>query len=170
MGVALISIVSAFYIFKDSIYQESNAVWHAHMKFLALLDFILNFGVASTSNSASVSIRAEYTREGIAMLMESPWALVFGHPDFLPFYSGDGFYIALLVTLGLPMAFLFTFCNLVVCWRGYQEGSALSNFAATVLVCFLILFISNRILDYWPSSFIYILCFSYLVRRRMSHR
>jgi len=150
----------------DSIYQVNNSVWHAHMKFLALIDYALN---EQSVGSASISIREQYTKQGLLLLSENPLALVFGHPDFLPFYTGDGFYIALLVTVGFPITFLFVVCNVIAIYRGLREGQPLSIFSAYVVLTFLILFVANRILDYWPSSLIYVLTFAFLVRKRSSN-
>lgn len=149
--------------FWDLIYQENNPVWHAHMKFLGLINYALNEQSVST---ASISIREEYSKHGLLLLAENPIAVIFGHPDFLPFYSGDGFYIALLVTVGFPITFFFIVCNLIAIYRGLREGQPLSIFSAYVVLIFLILFLSNRILDYWPSSLIYLLAFSFLIRKK----
>jgi hypothetical protein len=84
----------------------------------------------------------------------------------LPFYSGDGFYVALLVTLGLPSMLLFIISNLIAVYRGLRESTPLSNFAAYVLFSLVLLFATNRILDYWPAGLVYMVVLAYLLRDR----
>lgn len=155
--------VSGLFLAQDWIFADYNPLWHGYMKFLALLEYVIIGGV---DGSASISVREEYTAQGLLLLSENPLAIIFGHPDFLSFYSGDGFFLALLVTLGLPITFLFFICNLIAVYRGFKEDHCLSIFSAYVILIFLVLMFSNRILDYWPAGFIYILTFSYLVRKR----
>jgi hypothetical protein len=139
-------------------------LWHSFKKFQGLIQYVLAGGEAV--GSASVSVRVEYTLQGLALLSENPMAIIFGHPNFLPFYSGDGFYIALLVTVGLPITFLFLICNLIAVYRGFKENDSLSIFSSYVILTFLIFFLTNRILDYWPTGLIYVLTFSFLIRKR----
>lgn len=160
---SLASIGLLIFIFWDLIYQEGNSVWHAHMKFLALMEYVVN---GQSGGSASIAIRDEYTKHALFLLSENPFALIFGHPNFLPFYSGDGFYIALLVTIGFPITFIFVVCNIIAIYKGLRERQPLSIFSAYVVLTFLILFVSNRILDYWPSSLIYMLAFSFLTGKK----
>ena len=149
--------------FIDFIFEEFNPLWHAYMKLLGLINFVF---LNETAGATSISLRAEYTTQGLLLLSENPMALIFGHPGFIPFYSGDGFVIALLVTLGLPITFLFFICNLIAVYRGFKENDPLSIFSAYVVLTFMALMVTNRILDYWPAGLIYMLTFSYLVRKR----
>ena len=161
--ISLASIALLLFSLRDRIFQDGGPVWHTFMKLLGLINYVLN---GQSAGTASVSIREEYTNHGLLLLSENPLAVIFGHPDFLPFYSGDGLYIALLVTVGLPVTFLFVLCNVIAVYRGLREGQPLSKFSAYIILTFLVLFASNRILDYWPAGLIYMLTFSYLVRKR----
>ena len=158
-----LSVTAVVYYLSDLIFEEFNPLWHAYMKLEGLIDFMF-FGGAG--GSSSISVREEYTTQGLLLLSENPMAVIFGHPNFLPFYSGDGFYIALLVTVGLPITFLFLICNLIAVYRGFKENDPLSIFSAYVILTFLVLFFSNRILDYWPTGLVYVLTFSFLIRKR----
>jgi hypothetical protein len=157
------SSATGLFLAQAWIFNKFNPIWHAYMKFQGLIQYVL---VGGEVGSASISVREEYTIQALSLLSENPMALIFGHPDFMPFYSGDGFFIALLVTLGLPITLLFFICNLIVVYRGFKENDSLSIFSAYVVLTFLVLFLTNRILDYWPAGLIYMLTFSYLVRKR----
>jgi hypothetical protein len=155
--------VLGLFLARDSISLSSGPIWHAYMKFQGVIKYVF---MAQEGGTASISVREEYTAQGLLLLSESPLGIIFGHPDFLPFYSGDGFYIALLVTIGLPITFLFLICNLIAVYRGFKEDDSLSIFSAYVVLAFLVLFVTNRILDYWPAGFVYVLAFCFLVRKR----
>jgi len=143
-----------------------GAVYHAYMKIEGFIEFLFYGGSVESAGGSFVG-RGEYTMQGLNLLNDNPLSIVFGHPNFMPFYSGDGFYIALAVTLGIPMMALFTISNLYTIFRGLRENTALSNFAAYTLIVFVVFFGSNRILDYWPSGFVYALAISYLLRNKI---
>lgn len=145
---------------------EFGPLQHAYMKLDGLMRLVL-FG-GDMDAVGSISGRETYTIQGLNLLKDNPWAVIFGHPNFMPFYSGDGFYVALAVTLGIPMMTLFLISHVYMIYIGLREKTPLSNFSAYVLVVFVMFFASNRILDYWPSGFIYILVVSYLLRRKTS--
>ena len=154
--------ICLFFFGEDILFQDFGAARHAFMKVEGLMDVI--FSGSSIGGVGSIEGRQEFMMEAMQMLSDNPISIIFGHPDFMPFYSGDGFHIALLVTIGLPAMILFFISHLVGVYRGLGENKPLSNFAAYVLVSFTLLLFSNRILDYWPAGLIYMVVLAYLLR------
>lgn len=157
-------VVSVSYMKESILTGDFGPLLHAYMKVEGAIIFL--FYGSNFVGAGSFSGRTDYIMQGLQLMSDNPLSLFFGHPDLLPFYSGDGFYVALLVTLGIPALVLFIICNLYTIYRGLSENTPLSNFAAYVLLAFMLIFASNRILDYWPSGLIYMLALSYLVRDR----
>ena len=163
IGCVLVFLVN----FADTVLSgEFGPLQHAYMKLDGLITVILSG--ADTSTVGSISGREKYTAQGLSLLSAYPLAVIFGHPDFMPFYSGDGFYVALAVTLGVPMTVFFLISHFYMIFLGVKEGTPLARFCAYVIFVYLLFFASNRILDYWPSGFIYLLVVCYLLRRQLS--
>jgi hypothetical protein len=152
---------------EDILFGDFGSTQHAFMKVKGLIEIIFT-GSAGEVGVGSIEGRQEFMMQAIQMLSDHPISLIFGHPDFIPFYSGDGFHIALLVTIGLPATILFFISHLVAIYRGLRENKPLSNFAAYTLVTLTLLLFSNRILDYWPAGLIYMVVMAYLLRDRTS--
>jgi hypothetical protein len=160
----VVSVAVGLLLWGENIFTgEFGPVWHAYLKVEGLINILFGSGV---EEGGQFSGRWVYTMQGLQMLRENPLAIIFGHPNFLPFYSGDGFYVALLVTLGLPAMLLFIISNLIALYRGLREGTPLSNFAAYALFSLMLLFATNRILDYWPVGLVYMVVIAYLLRDR----
>jgi len=163
----LVGVMMGFYFWGDGIlFGEVGPLWHAFMKIEGLVNVIYYGSDLFNEGVGSITGRHKYTIEGLQLISENPLSLFFGHPNYLPFYSGDGFYIAMLVTLGLPATLLFIISNFYAVYRGLSENTPLSNFSAYVLFTYILFFTVNRILDYWPSGLIYIIVFNYLLRAR----
>lgn len=141
---------------------DLSATEHAFKKFLALLDL---FSGHSSGGSESIAIRVDYTQRGLNMLDEAPLAVITGHPQGRLMYSGDGMWIALLVTYGLPLTLYFLAVNLWVMYRGLRSRTPDLVMSAWIVATIMAFLVTNRILDYWPAPFVYLLAFSYLVTR-----
>ena len=161
--VSIIGLLSFYY--SDFLFDENGSFIHAVNKFVALKDYLL---VGSVDGSQSVSIRAEYTKYGLELISNNPLSVLIGHPNNIPIYTGDGFIIALLVTMGVPVTILFLLANIYLVYKGFKINSDLSILSSYIIFIFLIFFCTNRILDYWPSGLIYMLSISYLVNTRMA--
>ena len=138
---------------------------HLFGKSQALLEALLFEG---NQGSESISLRVEYTMNGLNMLIEHPASIIFGHPNFLPMYNGDGLIISFLVTFGLPFTLYFIGVNFYLLAKGFNSNNASVLFSSLGLMVFLIFFISNRILDYWPMSLPYFLFLSFLASNTYS--
>jgi hypothetical protein len=147
-------------VFLDTNLEELRAMAHVIMK----IQGMLNLSDAS-AESASVAIRLAYTQEGLSLLQDNPVSLLVGHPDYLPIFNGDGTWISLIVTHGILITLLFQLSNIYLIFRSSRHPKIEFVFSFFVLIVFQFFFITNRILDYWPAGFIYLLAFSYCASR-----
>jgi len=113
----------------------------------------------------SVDGRLDYFKEGLNLMKDNPGSLLVGHPDGLPMFNGDGTWISLFVTHGVPFTLLFQLSNLYLIFRSTRCPKIELAFSFFVLIIFQLFFITNRILDYWPAGFLYLLVFSYCATR-----
>jgi hypothetical protein len=118
-----------------------------------------------SSGSLSVSARLNYYLDGLNLLSEFPLAIFFGHPNGILFYSGDGLYIYYLVSFGLFLFFSFIVSNLILLRNAINTNNQLNKFLGIILGIYLIYFFTNRILDYWPAAFPYLLAMVYLSKK-----
>jgi hypothetical protein len=141
---------------------DATAVTHAFNKLVALSELL---GGGSGGGSESISVRMDYTQRGLNMIGEAPLAVITGHPQGRAMYSGDGMWVALLVTYGLPLTLYFLAVNLLVIYRAIRTGGRDLLFSACIVATTLAFLVTNRILDYWPTALIYLLAFSHLTTR-----
>lgn len=151
-------LVILSFIFNDNFEELFRSVTHA----LAKLEGLINYLAGSSEGSASVSIREEYIMNGFKMLAENPLGLIFGHPNGIVMYTGDGWWLALLVTHGLVVTILFLITNTIIFIRGINSGTQLGKTASYIILFTCFIFVANRILDYWPAGFIYILAVGFI--------
>ena len=144
---------------------DSRAAGHAWLK-LQAVGSLLTDGIAS--GSSSISIRTTYATEGFALLAAYPYALLTGHPNMIPMFNGDGLWVSFIVTYGLPVTLAFLLSNLYVLSRGIRSSSIPMRFSAAIISVILFFFVTNRILDYWPVSFMYLLAFTFLATYRVA--
>lgn len=142
--------------------RHSVAVQHVMGKFKGLLNLLSGEAQIGT---ASVSGRIEYFTNGVALLRESPLGVLFGHPEMIPMYNGDGLWTSFFVSYGVPATLLFLLSNLYLILRGMKSSEPNAVFSAFVLAALNFFFVTNRILDYWPTGFLYVTTFSYLAIR-----
>jgi hypothetical protein len=156
-----IVLLMIFLIWGDNLFlfiSEFGPVRHAYMKMGGLFSL-------EAFDVGSVRGRIKWMIDGLQLMQENPISIILGHPGFLPFWTGDGFFFALLVTLGLPVTLLFILSNFYLVYLGMIEKTSLSQFAYYTLSVYLVFFCTNRILDYWPSGFMYLIVFVYLSRK-----
>jgi hypothetical protein len=159
-SLILVPLLSLLVI--SDLISGTGAMDHA----LGKLQDLQNFSTQNAgSGPASLTARQEYLADGLRMMAESPVSVLVGHPDFAAMYNGDGLWTSFLVSYGLPVTLLFLAANLVVIFRGFLARSPDMFFSACVIVVMLVFFVTNRILDYWPTALIYLLPFSYLTNK-----
>jgi hypothetical protein len=142
--------------------ELSGPLEHVFAKFIGFFSDLENLG--------SVRGRLKWIYEGMELMYNNPLSIIFGHPNFLPFFTGDGFYMTLLVTLGLPALIFFILSHIYVIKLGMKEKTSLSKFSTYTLIIYMYFFTTNRILDYWPSGFVYMLVFAYLTRKIINYK
>ena len=130
------------------------AVNHATLKFLAIINMIDGSG---PTDAGSVVGRINYTQQGLGLIVQHPSSLVVGHPNGRPMFTGDGWWLSLLVTHGAIVTVLFLVSNVVVIIRGFKFGSAETLVCSFIVSLTCVMFLANRILDYWPAAFLYFL-------------
>ena len=116
-------------------------------------------------NADNVLVRINFIKETWKLLEENPLSIIFGHPNLLSFWTGDGFFLTFLGTLGLPALLLFVISNFYLFYGGIIKKTPLNQFASYTIIVYMSFFSANRILDYWPSGLIYLLVFNYLSRK-----
>lgn len=131
-----------------------GAVYHATNKFLAVLSAVNSSGPV---DAGSVVGRIEYTQIGLWLLAEHPISLFIGHPNGRPMYTGDGWWLGLLVTHGAIVTVLFLVSNVIIIIRGFKLGTADTVVCSCIVGLTCAMFLANRILDYWPAAFLYFL-------------
>lgn len=169
LNFLLVAIAFGFFFYMVSaLYPEDierifRGVSHAIGKFLSLVLFFQD----AQFESYSISVRREYTLEGLRLIADNPWSLLIGHPEKFALYTGDGWWLGLLVTHGLLWTMLFFVCNVVVFLRGFRLRTPEGRCASFVilLTCFILL--ANRILDYWPAAIVYIFVLAYLCNKKL---
>ena len=143
------------------------AATHAFGKIEGLLTF---FAVHDPSQAGSIAGRIAYVKDGFDLMKDSPLSLIFGHPGFLPMFNGDGLWISVIVTHGIPFTLLFFSTNIYVIFRSSRYKKPEFVFSFFVLIIMQLFFITNRILDYWPAALIYLLPFCYCAVRNVRGR
>jgi len=145
------------FFFKDNFFLFANNFFSMH-GYLKLTEFFSN----DLNELLAVKGRLDWIVYGLKLMEENPLSIIFGHPNFLPFFTGDVFYLSLLVTLGLPIFLYFIISHIYLVYRGINIKTPLYKFATYTLIIYMIFFSTNRILDYWPSGLMYLLVFTYL--------
>ena len=118
---------------------------HWTFKLQALVDFLKTFDVSNTS--LSISTRIEFF-EGIKLLNSDVSTLLFGNVNDTFYNSGDSQYVTYLTSFGIPLFLIFIFALGKLYIRA--KITSLKYF----IIAFLLILITNRILDYWPIAII----------------
>ena len=135
--------------FYDEMIVYSNAADHAIQKISDI--FALNF-----EDSYSLKNRIKYNIQGWELFTENFAHILIGSLGDPVIFTGDGYYIALLATYGLIGFVLFAVMILgTQCYRGSKNFNVSSS--RYIIVIFLFIFITNRLLDYWPMALIFLL-------------
>lgn len=159
-GPAIIATVSPELLYAERIFM---GVGHAVNKLTALLIVLSSSG--GDINSLSVSGRLDYFREGMLLIADYPLSLIVGHPNGRPIFTGDGWWIALVVTHGVIVTLIFAICNLLIVLRGIRIRSPETIVCSLIIIITCIIFAANRILAYWPAGFLYFISISYICNK-----
>ena len=83
-------------------------------------------------------------------------------------YTGDGWWLSLLVTHGLVLTVFFLVCNVYAFFRGLKLRSSEGQFCALIILLTCVVFLGNRLLDYWPAAIPYFFALSYVCNQRIT--
>lgn len=167
LAVYAIVAVILFYIV-EVFYQENTGSFfrglsHATEKFWSLMLFL----EGTQFESASISVRKEYMLEGLRLITDNPWSLLIGHPAKTALYTGDGWWLGLIVTHGLLWTMLFFGCNVFAFLKGLKLRTSEGRCSSFVILLTCTILLTNRILDYWPAAIVYIFALAYVCNKKL---
>ena len=118
--IAAFSLAAAFS--PEASYFESlfRSTEHALKKLSGLFAVLFSDG---QGGSQSVTERMDYFLEGMSLLAEYPLSLILGHPNGRAIFTGDGWWVALLVTHGLIITLAFALSNIFIILKGLKIRS-----------------------------------------------
>jgi hypothetical protein len=141
---------------------EMGFIEHKLMAVGALLSLV-EYNVDS---SASVSQRIEMHERTFGELAVDPVGLIVGHLQGLPYWPMDSQLLTYLGSFGAP--FLILFLSLHVYWTvcAWRKRHVDNRFTLLSLFIFGLIFLTNRILDYFPVAIIYFIIVSVILKSR----
>jgi hypothetical protein len=117
---------------------------------LGLLDYDID-------SSASVSLRLEMHQDTMSAIGKQPLQLLWGHLEGKPYWPMDSQILTYLGSFGAPMVLAFVGLHLwwlLLAWRARRRDG---GFAVWSLALFGLIFLTNRVLDYFPVATLYFL-------------
>lgn len=129
-------------------------VAHKLKAFSALLGFV-DYDVDS---STSVSGRIEVHKRTYEAIIEDPVGLLLGHLDHQPYWPMDSQVLTYLGSFGALMLLVFIALHMLWISRAWRHASIDGAFTVLALTVFGLIFLTNRILDYFPVATMYFLC------------
>lgn len=118
---------------------------------------LIGFLEYDIDSSASVSLRLEMHQDTMAAIAKQPLQLLWGHLEGKPYWPMDSQILTYLGSFGAPMLLAFIALHLwwlVLAWRQrHRDG----GFAVWALGLFGLIFLTNRVLDYFPVATLYFL-------------
>lgn len=125
---------------------------------LGLVEYDMN-------SSASVSQRLEMHQRTAASISDTPSGLLWGHLEGLPYWPMDSELLTYLGSFGLPfVAGLMMLHGYFTCCA-WKSRKADGGFHVVALILFGFIFLTNRILDYYPIAMVYWLVVSGSMRQ-----
>ncbi len=165
LGIAL-AIGSVLVSSGQSDDGETGFIEHKLMAVGALLSFV-EYDVES---SASVSQRIEMHERTFRGLAVDPLGLIIGHLKGLPYWPMDSQLLTYLGSFGAPFLILFLSLHtywMVCAWRKRRNDNGFTLFC---LFIFGLIFMTNRVLDYFPVAIIYFIIISIILGGRSQIR
>lgn len=119
-------------------------------KLMGVGDFLglIDYGVTASSVDVRVGIHQRAIH-----LFENDWlSMILGHPDKIVYDPNDSQYLTYALSFGIPLTLCFIFLNLYFL---YLSVIINKKFYIMLFLSFLLIFTTNRILDYFPIAIIY---------------
>ena len=121
-------------------------------------------------SSASVSQRVEMHKQTFVEIAAAPFDLVWGHLGGLPYWPMDSQLLTYLGSFGIPFVGIFLLLHIhwtVCAWRVRHIDK---GFGLLSLSIFGLIFVANRIFDYYPTAIIYFLIVASVLKRHSVRR
>lgn len=130
---------------------------NAASAFIGLSDY-------DVESSASVSLRAQIHYETIKAIADDPARFIYGHLKGKPYWPMDSQILTYLGSFGVII--LAVFLTLHISWirRSFLNRNLDHGFSFIALVLFALIFLTNRILDYFPVATIYFILISMSIK------
>jgi hypothetical protein len=110
------------------------------------------------SESGSVSARLEIHERTYNAAREQPLQLLIGHFRGLVYWPLDSQILTYLGSFGLPILLAFLSINLLWIYHAWRNAPFDGGFGIVAMLLFTFIFITNRILDYFPMASVYFVC------------
>jgi hypothetical protein len=117
-------------------------------------------------SSASVSQRVEMHQRTIAEIFDEPSRLLWGHLGGLPYWPMDSELLTYLGSFGLPFVTALMMTQVYFTWCAWRTRKVDGGFHALALLLFGFIFLTNRVLDYYPIVMIYFVIVTGSMRQR----
>lgn len=122
-----------------------------------LSSFFDLFGGGLSDSSASVYYRSELYGLFVEQLSANFFGLLlYGYPDTY-YYNVDSQYLAYIASFGVFTALIFFLAVGLTALAAYRRRDQYGIFCAVVIAIFMVVFFSNRILDYYPIPLFFFL-------------
>jgi hypothetical protein len=119
---------------------------------------LLGFGSYDVESSGSVSARLEIHQLTYGAVRDEPWRLLVGHLQGQVYWPMDSQVLTYLGSFGIAMLLAFLSIHLLWTRRAWLSAKDDGGFSFVALLLFSLVFLTNRILDYFPVATVYFLC------------
>ncbi|NUA25397.1 hypothetical protein [Cupriavidus basilensis] len=121
----------------------------AVLNFVGLVDYDVTAGITGGRIADHLNLLAGY--------VEEPASMLWGHMGSTVYRAADSQYVSYLASFGIPLTLLFVLVNLKIYASSKSQRTPEAVFLRGCLLIFLFNFFVNRILDYFPMTFIYLI-------------
>lgn len=153
----VVGAVMGFYMVNENTDIEQASFIQHKLSAAAALIGLMDYDVES---SASVSLRTQIHQETFEALKNEPIRLLYGHLEGKQYWPMDSQLLTYLGSFGGIMAMTFIFLHIAWMIRAFNNKILDGGFAFISMVLFGLIFLTNRILDYFPVAAIYFLLIS----------
>jgi len=119
------------------------------------------FGFGRSDNdveSGSISARLDIHERTYNAMRQQPLQSLLGHFQGLVYWPMDSQILTYLGSFGLMILLAFLSINLLWTYRAWRNAAADGGFGVVALLLFTLIFLTNRILDYFPMASVYFVC------------
>jgi hypothetical protein len=109
-------------------------------------------------SSHSVSDRLEIHTRTYAAVRDEPWQFLYGHLDGQVYWPMDSQVLTYFGSFGFVMLLAFLLVHALWVRHAWLNAQNDGGFSLVALLLFSLIFLTNRILDYFPVASLYFLC------------